>query len=1723
MNERIKELKVMKTNIISINTIMKQYIKYLCAVLMIIGTSAHAWGAGEYSVTINHTLSGCTQHAGNATSFMSNSSSTLSMYYDISSGYTGEGATLSLLTGSTSVASYLYYWEEYSTGVYKLDIYLGSITIGNNQFYINISCPSAGGGGGGSSHTVSFSVGYGSAPSNQTGSSITLPSIPAVCTVAADARWQPYGWATASVAANSSSASIVGKPGDTYNPDKDRTLYAVYQKPGTELTTSTEFVLQSSGSSTSNMPSSGYALLLNVKNGTSSISNTLASNSNYIARIGEGEVTGDGSTKQTTENANCIWEINSPSSGVYTFRNVVSGKYLALNSDGNGALLTSVTTYAQWTVHSASTDGFYLTNVGQSGYFLTYNHSQAGWRGDESKDGTKANIYIFQPASITVSGTKYQSSLTCVADQYHVYYSAGCDMAEITSGSVPVDGGTYSYGNDVTVAANTLVRDGYTFEGWLSSYNGNTYNGDGTDYFYMGDEDVTLTAQWEEEACTARTLSFANGTSDKTIYKADATTYTNAATPSTGAGYGTVTYSVTSASPSGCATVNGSGVVTFSNYGSATITASLGANGTYCAAADLSYTVSMECKSRTLSFASSTPSVSVTTDSYTQTATKSAGDGIISYEMVQSVGSGFTIDSETGEVTFNGNAGTATITASITADNTGGYCTAEGSYTLTVTPVVPTVSNFSSTSTENSMTLNGAAVTDNGGTAITDYGYIYSTTASAVGTLVIGGEGVTKAQVAASNIAEGVAYAEKTISALSSGVTYYVRAYATNSAGTGYSEIQTIKTITYSNYQFSCAELTLTPHLVTASTPIFITSAANKKVRSQDYITITGSGLTPNTPLTFPFLDSKFEVLTSTGGAISTDASGAINVNAYIFYTPAADATTDGLDQMSGLTVSVGGVKPKQASLVQSIIGRHLPADFVIAAKNTTTNKWYALPANMDGTGNPEPVEIAVDDINNPTIAYTAASNIYNLYLSADKEKVQLGMKNNVNGSSKSYALWANNAVSSTDIGKNTGLAESSLGDNYKWTLTQTNTSISNAKDAKYTVSNPNNANPLKAWFAAGGGPKWGLYASGESELRLIPASDIPFTEAYFVEWGQHGGVIEVDATGIDATSVVAHLGEATSSAITLSQTRTSVKSGNTKYNYTVNFGVGIDFAAAASNGAMLTLEWKKDAAVKAMSNIVVPKIVATSATMSSLIATDDPWNSADVHVLPGVTLTANAGDFSSKDVVVDRLEIYPGATVKVTKGAQDVGTLKVRTLVLRNGWTRVGEKSYDVARLYVHPDANLAKNANDNVWYSDWYIDYDQYYPIAVPFPVATNSITYKNTNSTASAGVIIRYYDGAHRAEYAQQDLSDNWVAYTWGGGGTMPANLAPSTGYAMTARRPSGKAFSIVRMPMTFTNPWTALGEHGYVDETHKDQVTVTGYGKGTAPWYAMGWNFVANPYMCTFNGNDNGISGKIELQNGGSVKYATIPDLDFKSYYQVPIADANLKPASAFFIQANNADPQTITFSDGKIVPPSAPTRYRTTDVTIPEQEAYIRLSNGEEKDLMGLIIGEDYTEAYEPNADLAKILGDANVIKTYMRYGDMDMAYVAINALLAQQWIPITVNIPAEGVYTYSLTNSSTVDELEGVYLIDYANENKVTNLINENYVFTAQAGTISNRFAINAIVGERETPTDIDVINGGGDINSDKPFKFIYHEKVYIYHHGAIYDATGKKVKEINK
>jgi hypothetical protein len=63
-----------------------------------------------------------------------------------------------------------------------------------------------------------------------------------------------------------------------------------------------------------------------------------------------------------------------------------------------------------------------------------------------------------------------------------------------------------------------------------------------------------------------------------------------------------------------------------------------------------------------------------------------------------------------------------------------------------------------------------------------------------------------------------------------------------------------------------------------------------------------------------------------------------------------------------------------------------------------------------------------------------------------------------------------------------------------------------------------------------------------------------------------------------------------------------------------------------------------------------------------------------------------------------------------------------------------------------------------------------------------------------------------------------------------------------------------------------------------------------------------------------------------------------------------------------------------------------------------------------------------------------------------------------------------------------------------------------------------ETGLIENRFSIGLRIKEKDNSA-----TGIGDVSGDpeRPYKFIYRDKMYILRGGKIYDATGKQVREI--
>ena len=104
---------------------------------------------------------------------------------------------------------------------------------------------------------------------------------------------------------------------------------------------------------------------------------------------------------------------------------------------------------------------------------------------------------------------------------------------------------------------------------------------------------------------------------------------------------------------------------------------------------------------------------------------------------------------------------------------------------------------------------------------------------------------------------------------------------------------------------------------------------------------------------------------------VSVSEGRITTTSVYVYYTPTA--TEDGVDNVI-VTVVDNGDAPVTKKV--SIQVRHLPADFVIAAK-ASNGKWYALPADITGSTSPtNGVLIEVDDDEDPTTVTSAPNNV---------------------------------------------------------------------------------------------------------------------------------------------------------------------------------------------------------------------------------------------------------------------------------------------------------------------------------------------------------------------------------------------------------------------------------------------------------------------------------------------------------------------------------------------------------------------------------------------------------------------------------------------------------------------------------------------------------------------------------------------------------------------------
>ena len=829
-----------------------------------------------------------------------------------------------------------------------------------------------------------------------------------------------------------------------------------------------------------------------------------------------------------------------------------------------------------------------------------------------------------------------------------------------------------------------------------------------------------------------------------------------------------------------------------------------------------------------------------------------------------------------------------------------------------------------------------------------------------------------------------------------------------------------------------------------------VTSTAGQTIKVNVPITITSS-LGGTTNITAESDNDHFAVT-----PLENVATGEHTIA--VHYTP--DATTDGTESANiTLTASHGN----RATTTFQVTGRHLPENFVIAAK--WGENWYVLPADMTSESITEGLLIEVDDPSDPTKALAAPNttkyglkSVYTTSGALDRYKAQgenIVFVENITGNNKTLYNAGGDAQNSTNTNIQVyaqyktatgGYYETNPG-RYEWIPTTTDlkdytltSAHTFATEAARTVSLDNH----------------GIFGtllqdkSYNGMVRLLPVDNFyePI-ELQVVEWKQNSVSVMYTGAGTKYTTQVGNNAES------------SVLAAIDHAVYSLSTA---DLTTATNQPLIITIKDDADDPIGAI-KLTVPAIVSENKGSTELSVTAENAKATNIVILDGATLTAGTTKYTYNDVVV-----YPGGNLVIDTD----GKLGMYTLTLRAG-SSWGAAEYE----HKYPQFLLKGDYSNSSGQInlDYVTTQDYYYPLSVPEEVTIRDIKYpvdiygSNVDKDNMGSFQLKYYDGAQRVDQGSQ-YGTGWVVVDE----TKTQTLTPNQGYAIWGipKKINGtrQTYGIHRIPIK------KAASDLITNETTTEEIAITAHGDASTPPNDRGWNYLGNPYLAGLGTNDDTdvqmgllvqemIDGKWTggwVNNGEQVRYVTLTN-DCQNFEALPVSKATILPFTTFFIQAAQTGAIALNAPTAVAAPASVVARhYAAQQEAAKEITTGILLTGNDQTDRTGLLIADNFTEEYDYNADLSKF--ENSGINLYTIGKDGKLAFMAINQTLAEQPIPVGYTAPAEGLYTIAFDEDRySATDISALYLIDY-DSNEKTNLLHTDYSFVTAAGTNNQRFAL---------------------------------------------------------
>lgn len=960
------------------------------------------------------------------------------------------------------------------------------------------------------------------------------------------------------------------------------------------------------------------------------------------------------------------------------------------------------------------------------------------------------------------------------------------------------------------------------------------------------------------------------------------------------------------------------------------------------------------------------------------------------------------------------------------------------------------------------------------------------------------------------------------LTGLSSNTLYYVKITAFNECGNSQTRTGTFTTAKeLVDYRYMCIDLDLRhTDYATDNSAIKITSAAGQAVKGSRTLTLSIDGASANAVVNISGTDLQFykaDGTLITSDNLTCDPSGDMDEVLHVAYAPSAYSS----ESFATPTINVS-CDGNNLSFPNMVTGRCLPDQFVIAAK--AGSEWVALTAKITGSKEQDAVPILVDNTSTPTRA-TVAMNTSEYSLKQLSTTLPAAATNRfkLNGTAAHMysnislkVLNASTATGSTKVQLNTyanqeNAAKSADALFYEWKLVSTDL-------VHYTVTNSNTTNTdnLILGYSTGTG-KWGMYnGSGiNQDIFLLPIEDvITDLDLEVMEWGATSMAVRIPGTAPSNVNVTIAGTPSGSKALT------SLAAGSDMYKVE-------GLTLTGNNCCVMMIADASDASKGTLVNkpilVTAPTPPATTALGSDYTTSPgrDICATCDIVILDGGKLTADEAKSAGSHVKFANMYIYPGGRLEVD--AKGIGVNQ--KIYVRGGYSWLNQNTYKLPELYLN--GNIYMEGSAGIIY-DYYIHNYQYYQFCLPYTVPLAKVT--DEAGIDNFPVWVKHYNGALRAANASA------TSWDWYEGDNFNAGV----GYIIAARprqveKVQNRPLSIIRFPLT-NSTFNGSGEEGGGNRTVSTTAHgISGYEAGTVTANNVGWNLVGNPYMATWQAPAAGIGHKqltkdpdAEHWNGsykwvdGATKYITIMSAESGSdYEQYPSANKQLSPFFPFFFQETaEGGSGTLTFAVANRQK-KAPA-YMSEGNEVREAFVQIDYTNGVSQDQTGVYVGNKYSDDLDFD-DYEKMFGSQTTKpKVWIMHESTRLAFEAMSETRAAGSVPMGYRAPEKGEFTFTINEYSNLEFVESVLLDD--NEAGVYNynLLTSDYTFSSENVLFNDtRFVIRIVMKDENTGGTTGTENI--DLRSEETQKFIYHDKMYILRNGVLYDATGKRVKEINK